>query len=97
MGQCGQEGNTGSNSHPFHVFRDGSEKGKDGPDRLDIDRDRVRAAVQSGVVRQEEFAGAFRKSAVTRIAVMRARPEDGVPGGAGHGSGAPSGPAGSES
>ena len=38
------------------------------------DRDRVRAAVERGLVRTEEFAGAFRKQTRTRLAVMRAQP-----------------------
>lgn len=40
------------------------------------DRERVRAAVESGVVRAEEFAGAFRKRVRTRVAVMRVQPHE---------------------
>jgi hypothetical protein len=38
------------------------------------DRDRVRAAVEQGLVRTEEFAGAFRKQTRARLAVMRMQP-----------------------
>ncbi|OPZ25120.1 MAG: hypothetical protein BWZ02_02595 [Lentisphaerae bacterium ADurb.BinA184] len=43
------------------------------------DRDKVRAAIASGAVTAAEFAGAFTKSVVRRVAVMRRR-EDGQPG-----------------
>ena len=39
------------------------------------DRDRVKAAIASGVARREEFAGAFRRTARTLVAVSRFRPE----------------------
>jgi hypothetical protein len=35
------------------------------------DRDRVRTAIEQGLVRADEFAGAFRKSQRVRLAVMR--------------------------
>ena len=38
------------------------------------DRERVRAAVEQGLVRTEEFAGAFRKQTRARVAVMRVQP-----------------------
>ncbi len=37
------------------------------------DREKVRSAIGRGLVRQEEFAGTFRKSVRTRIAVMKDR------------------------
>ena len=40
------------------------------------DRDRVRGAIERGLVRADEFAGAFRKSQRVKIAVMRALPAD---------------------
>ena len=38
--------------------------------------DRVRAAVEQGLVRKEEFAGAFQKTTRRLVAVSRARPAD---------------------
>ena len=40
------------------------------------DRDKVRAAIEQGLVRADEFAGAFRKSVKTRVAVAKAQPRD---------------------
>jgi hypothetical protein len=37
------------------------------------DRNKVRAAVDAGIVHADDFAGAFEKETVTRIAVMRVR------------------------
>ena len=37
--------------------------------------DRVRAAIEQGLVRKEEFSGAFKKSVRRTVAVARARPE----------------------
>jgi len=41
--------------------------------------DRVREAIQNGVVKTEEFSGAFRKTTRRFVAVGRVRPEDGSP------------------
>jgi hypothetical protein len=43
--------------------------------------ERVREAVEKGVVRAEEFAGAFRKTTRRLVAVSRVRPEPGQPAG----------------
>ncbi|MBN2451190.1 MAG: hypothetical protein JXR77_12420 [Lentisphaeria bacterium] len=45
-----------------------------------VDRDRVREAIARGVVRAEEFRGAFRRQMVERLAVSRKRVEDGTGG-----------------
>jgi uncharacterized membrane protein YgcG len=38
--------------------------------------EKVRAAVEQGAVRKEEFAGAFTKSVRRIVAVMKAQPEE---------------------
>ncbi|HCE46853.1 MAG TPA: hypothetical protein DET40_25175 [Lentisphaeria bacterium] len=40
------------------------------------DRGKVRGAIESGTMRPEDFAGAFRKQTRTRLAVMRAQQEE---------------------
>ena len=42
--------------------------------------DKVRAAIAAGVVKKEEFQGAFKKTSKRRVAVSRARPEDAAAG-----------------